>query len=342
MDLEILSGALDVRENPGLETTDPRLSEIATLVQEGNFQQAALQSREILDEQNYDIRIIGYYLYGHFVGAGVEAIGEIMTCLGGLLQNNIEALGPVKNREKQIKNTLSWLFKTLSNNLVYETERSTAAYQQWQAFMTREKVAQILDVIDQLRQTIAALAEASAITDALTKVREWFQVFLQVLPDERMSDEETPEDLEEETSGEQETEQKRRQEKREDRKEEGIGGIEASYPMRLLIQKIDAFDRLIHLDKLALAAIVADDINQIVNHFDPKVYFPAVFAKFYLQFAKNVNSLVNYEQFKSSAAWMALSELYKVDLESFIDFDAMDLDFSGDNPYSPRQGEDEL
>lgn len=337
MDIEILKGELEIAENPGLDTIDPRLSDIATLIQEGNFRQAALQSKDILDEKIYDIRIIGYYLYGHFTEGGPAAIGEIFTCLSEILNKNIAALGPSKNREKHIKNTLSWLFKTISNNLVYETEKATESYASWQESLTPEHVQEILESVDGLQQAITVLAESSAIVDALTKIQEWLQVFQRVVHREQSGDEEQEEQQPQETVAETD----RAREKKKERADDSIDGIEGSYHMRLLMRKLDAFDRLVEADKLALAAIVADDINNIVTHFDPKLYFPGLFTKFYIQFAKNINQLVNYEQYKRSAAWMTLQELYKVDIESFIDFDAEEIDFSGDNPYdgSPRDDE---
>jgi hypothetical protein len=40
MNIELIQGTLEVSESPGLETTDPRFSDIATLVQEGNYEEA--------------------------------------------------------------------------------------------------------------------------------------------------------------------------------------------------------------------------------------------------------------------------------------------------------------
>jgi soluble cytochrome b562 len=334
MDIEILKGELEVSENPGLETTDPRLSDIATLVQGGDFQRAALQSADILDEKIYDIRIIGYYLYGRFAEDGLAAAGDIFACLTEILNKNVAALGPVRNKEKHIKNTLSWLFKTVSNNLVYETEKTTEIYAKWQETISPEQIQDILEFCGELHQAIAELADASSITDALTKIQEWLQVFQRVVYREQSQEEPQLQESVDETE--------EAPERKKAREEDSLGGFEGSYQMKLLIRKLDAFDRLIEAGKLALAAIVADDINNIVGHFDPKIYFPHLFTKFSVQFAKNINPIVNYEQFKNSAAWMALQELYKVDIESFIDFDADELDFSGDNPYGSGQREEQM
>lgn len=328
MDIEILKGELEINENPGLATTDPRLSDIATLVQAGDFQQAALQSREILTEKIYDIRIIGYYLYGHFAESGLAALEEIFTCLAEILRKNIAALGPARNREKHIKNTLSWLFKTISNNLVYETEKRTEIYSQWQASITPEQVQNILESGSGLQEAIAMLEVSSDITDVFTKILEWVQVFQNVVHQEQNRDEEEQQlEVAKETVPQKEAVKKLSD-------NFTIEGIEGSYHMKLLMRKLDAFDRLVEADKLALAAIVADDINNSISNFDPKLYFPGLFTRFYVQFAKNLNSLISYVQFKNSAAWATLQELYKVDIESFIEFDAGNIDFSGENPYA--------
>ncbi len=328
MDIEILKGELEINENPGLATTDPRLSDISTLVQAGDFQQSALQSREILTEKIYDIRIIGYYLYGHFAESGLAALEEIFTCLAEILRKNIAALGPARNREKHIKNTLSWLFKTISNNLVYETEKRTEIYSQWQASITPEQVQNILESGSGLQEAIAMLEVSSDITDVFTKILEWVQVFQNVVHQEQRWDEEEQQlEVAEETVPQKEAAKTLND-------NFTIEGIEGSYHMKLLMRKLDAFDRLVEADKLALAAIVADDINNSISNFDPKLYFPGLFTRFYVQFAKNLNSLISYVQFKNSAAWATLQELYKVDIESFIEFDAGNIDFSGENPYA--------
>jgi hypothetical protein len=107
--------------------------------------------------------------------------------------------------------------------------------------------------------------------------------------------------------------------------------VEGSYHLKILMKKLEAFDHLISVQKYANAAIIADDINAIIANFDPRIYFPNLFVRFALKSAANINNLTAYAEYKESAAWHALQELYRVDLESFIDFDpeAVDLGSSG-------------
>ena len=50
MNIELLNNALEVGENPGLDTFDPRFGDITTLVENGDYPGAAAQVEEILKE----------------------------------------------------------------------------------------------------------------------------------------------------------------------------------------------------------------------------------------------------------------------------------------------------
>lgn len=108
----------------------------------------------------------------------------------------------------------------------------------------------------------------------------------------------------------------------------GCADVEGSWHLNVLIKKLEAFNNLISEGKYIGAALVADDINSIIADFDPKIYFPKLFAKFSLLFAANINQLSSCEEYKNTAEWNALKELYKVDLAGFVNFDLDDVDMS--------------
>lgn len=74
MDLHLLNQPLPVVENPGLETTDPRLEEVSALVQRAQYLEAAAQAEAILLEGIVDIRLIGFLAYGVFLEEGVAGL----------------------------------------------------------------------------------------------------------------------------------------------------------------------------------------------------------------------------------------------------------------------------
>ncbi len=332
MNIELLQGTLEVSENPGLETIDPRLSDIATLMQDGKYEEAAARSEAILEEQIYDIRIIGYFLYGHFIDQGVGAMADIYLCMRDLLRDNLDALGPVRNREKHIQTILNWLMKQLIKKLQYEEGKNSNLYEGWISEVSSDQVQEALDAGDELRRTLGPVLEdaAGSVLDGLMKVNDWLTAFQRLVyrePEPEAEEVEEPEKWEEEEVGEEVDEAPRKAERKEPylsipRLDEDEIGVEGSYPLKLLIRKLDAFDRLISAEKYSSAALVADDINTIIANFDPKVYFPKLFTRFSLQLAANINELVAFEEHKNGAEWQAMQELYKVDLESFVNFDS--------------------
>ena len=329
MNIELLQGTLEITENPGLETIDPRFSDIATLVMEGNYEEAAAQSEAILEEQIYDIRIIGYSLYGHFIEQGVGAMADIYQCLANLLRDNLDALGPVKNREKHIQTILNWMMKQLIKKLQREEAKNTSIYEGWISEVSSDQVQEALDAGDELRRTLGPVLEDAAgpVLDGLMKVNDWLTAFQRLVYREPEPEPEPEVEEETEELGEEIEEERQEAGKKEayvsiPRLDEDAISVEGSFHLKILIRKLEAFDRLISAEKYSSAALIADDINGIIANFDPKVYFPKLFTRFSLQFAANINELFAFEEHKNSVEWQAMQELYKVDLESFVNFDS--------------------
>ena len=328
MNIELLQGTLEVSENPGLETINPRFSDIAGLAMEGRYEEAAAQSVAVLEEQIYDVRIIGYALYGHFLDNGVGAMAEINQCLADLVRDNLEALGPAKNREKHIQTILNWLMKQLLKKLQYEEGKTSGIYEGWTADVSSDDVQGALDALDELRRALGPVLEDAArpVLDGLMKIKDWLSAFQRLVYKEP---EPVPEPEEEWDEAEEEIEEAPSEEVK--RKSaylpaplagEDVSGVEGSYHLKLLMSKLDAFDRLISEEKYPSAALVANDINNIIANFDPKIYFPKLFSRFSLLFAANISELMAFQEHQGTAEWQALEELYKVDLNSFVNFDA--------------------
>lgn len=330
MNIQLIQGSLPVSDAPGLSTIDPRFTDIATLVQEGKYEEASAQSEEILAEEIYDIRIMGYFIYGHFLEQGLGAMEEIFQALADTLGDNLEAVGPLKNREKHIQTILNWLMKQLIKKLQYEEEKKADLWDRWLSDVSSEQAQAALDAAQGLGRELSSVLDedAAPVLDGLTKVNEWltnFQRLVYTEPDVEPEPDPEP-DVEEEESVDEIV-----QEERAPRVAADAGdsvSIEGSYPLQLLVKKIQAFDCLIREEKISRAALVADDINHIIENFDPRVYFPSLFSRFTLQYATHINGLSAFDEYKASVEWQALQELYKVDLDSFVHFDSGGIQLS--------------
>jgi len=333
MNIQLIQGPLPVSDSPGLSTIDPRFTDIATLVQEGRYEEASAQSEEILTEEIYDIRIMGYFIYGVFLEQGLGAMEDIFQAMAEALGDNLDAVGPLKNREKHIQTILNWLMKQLIKKLQYEEEKKADLWDSWLSDVSSDQVQASLDAAEGFGRELGSVLsdDAAPVLDGLTKVNEWLTNFQRLVYQEpEVEPEEVVEEEEDELFDEPVEEPSPRA---------AVGNqepvsVEGSYPLQLLIRKIQAFDSLISDEKISRAALVADDINHIIENFDPRVYFPKLFSRFTLQYATHINGLSAFEEYKSSVEWQALQELYKVDLQSFVHFDSGGIQLSS----SPAPG----
>lgn len=87
-----------------------------------------------------------------------------------------------------------------------------------------------------------------------------------------------------------------------------------------LSHKLKIFEALIEKNDYLKAAVVANDIDHLIENFDPLSYFPKLFAKYYSIFAKNVTALTEQYEKKESLQVRALVKLYRTDLKMFLDW----------------------
>ena len=318
MNIDLLNTTLEATEDPGLDMIDPRLLDITSLVENGEYEEAAAQAEQILEEGAYDIRITGFFLYGVFLERGLGDLNVIFECLTRLITENWEAVGPAKNREKHAQTSLNWLLRQLTKKLQYEEGRDSDVYQQWIAEVSSDDVQAALEASGELQNGLSETLEdqAEPLLDGLSKVNEWLAAF------QRLVYREPEPEMDEEEEFEPEAEEKPAE--RVAPMGAPIAGVavpvEGSYHLQLLLKKMEVFSRLIEKEEFPKAAIVADDINQIIADFDPRIYFPKMFSRYSLLRAHNIGELNASEGHKGSLEWQTMQDLYKVDLDSFFSF----------------------
>jgi len=342
MNIDILNTTLEASENPGLDVLDPRFMDITTLVENGEYLEAAVKAEEIFAEEIYDIRLAGYFLYGFFLEQGVGAMPAILGSLVKLFEENWEALGPVKNRERHAQTSLNWLFRQLLKKFQYEEGKDSDVYQQWIAEVSSEEVQEALEASEELQKAFGVALEdmASPLLDGLSKVNDWLKAFQKVVYREPEVEEET--ELAAEAAAKEVVAPASL----------GFGDeavmAEGSYHLQLLLRKMKAFERLIEKEEFNKAAIVADDINDVIANFDPRIYFPKIFSRYSLLRALKIADISAFEEYKGSVEWQTMQDLYKVDLDSFVSLDS-ETSYSTPTPerayeeegYEPEEYEEE-
>ncbi|MFI5342605.1 MAG: type VI secretion system protein IglI family protein [Chlamydiales bacterium] len=84
------------------------------------------------------------------------------------------------------------------------------------------------------------------------------------------------------------------------------------------LQKLKVFETFISQNDYLKAAVVARDIDHLIDTFDPLNYFPKLFAKYFALFAKHVAALSDQYEKRDSLQVKALEKLYRADIEMFI------------------------
>jgi hypothetical protein len=333
VNLELLSGKWEVQENPGLETTDPRLDEISTLAQNAAFWEAAQEAQRILEESVYDVRIIGFFLYGVFLEQGITGLASVFRVFSHIFEENWEALGPAAKKEKHTETSLRWLTNQLLKKLQHEEEKRSDLWNDWQNQVSSDEVGECLAALDALRlQVSAVLGESGApVLDGLVKIGGWLGPFQQLVYREPAGGTET--DLptceesgldaeafpEEEAMAPQPSRTGSVFSRASVAASEDAVYAEGSHHLKDLLHKLSVFDRLIADGKYNLAALVADDVMETITQFDPRIYFPKLFARFFQLMAVHIGEISSYGYDKDGVEWQVLRELYKVDPDGFAE-----------------------
>ena len=96
--------------------------------------------------------------------------------------------------------------------------------------------------------------------------------------------------------------------------------LDSSAPMTLLMKKLQAFELLIEKEDFVKAALIADDISTLMKNFDPSLFFPKLFSKYFALSATHIDTLAMEWENKNTLKWEALHRLYQTDLSGFIEW----------------------
>ena len=84
--------------------------------------------------------------------------------------------------------------------------------------------------------------------------------------------------------------------------------------------KMTIFEEFIQQNNYLKAAIVARDIDDLLENFDPLSFFPKLFGKYFSLFAKHVAALSEQYEKKDSLQIQKLEKLYQADLDMFVEW----------------------
>ncbi len=93
--------------------------------------------------------------------------------------------------------------------------------------------------------------------------------------------------------------------------------VEGSIHLQELGRKLTAFEQLVRKKEFGRASVVYQDVQTIVDHFDPRVFIPKMFGSFYALSMKHLDELLPDLEKKETPGWKAMEQLYRVDVDAF-------------------------
>ncbi|MFT3765632.1 MAG: type VI secretion system protein IglI family protein [Minicystis sp.] len=308
---------LAVADEPGLDALDPRFNAITSLASRGQYSPAADQVEALFDEGIYDIRLISIYLLQAFREAGIIGLGDVLAVVDGLLGESFEAVGPVKKREETFDRRVAWLFGEITDTLEYHATKQTPEWSILRADVTADTLEAISTAVAPITEQVTARRMSHA-ARGLARLEGWLAKHMGALvgpveapvaasvdmtappsaaaaaPSPGAPAGDSPDVARREIS------------------------LVVSHRFLELTRKLRAFEALVQKRQFRKAALVADDLQHLIENFDPRSYFPEVFADFSAQLSENIGPLAEHWEERESIAWKALGQFYQTDLERFV------------------------
>lgn len=292
-----------------LDPSDSRLAQLADLMSSSEYTRAADLATELFDEGHWDIRAITATMMAHYLEEGPSAIAEVCATLEVVVSQNMGAIEPARRRETFVDRQIDWLFSTLRAYSEYQEKKETSVFKGWEAKLQIAELDQSVEATLHLSSTLPGSFEKAL--NGLARYQEWLRNQKPVL---LRRDAQTAEKKEEEAPV-----------------NEGDAGQGQSTPehdtievsvspaLAALLAKLDAFEKLVSKQRYRKAALVSADLRRLLNEFDPREYFPEIFAQYSSELSKHVGDIAPFWDRLEEIEFQVLHEFYRVDLDRFVE-----------------------
>lgn len=301
------------RPAPGDEP-DARVEAVTEAVASGDYATAARGAEALLREGLRDTRLVGAYLFGAFQEQGLLAMPVLFRSIHQVLTTSRAAFGPEARRDIFLESGLRWLLRSVNKHLAHNEKKQEATWRRWCEADNRAPIEEALLLSEPILTALHSLPK-NGCEEPMRNLTLWLRRHLEALPlpappalalapepapqaaparDTAPSPKPTP------------------------RAEPAGPTVPVSAPLALLLRKLDAFDALLAQGEMTKAGVIAADVLATVERFDPRVYLPSLFTRFYAGLSGHARGLEPFLQEADSLPMRALEQLYRVDLDAFL------------------------
>jgi len=297
-----------------LAPSDARFLNIADLAQGGSYTEAADAVAALLADNLYEVRLLSFYLFAAVHEDGLTRLPEVIGTQAALIRQNWAALPPEDKQAALVNKGVVWLFRTLLDVLAYHQTKKDDRWQGWLGELTEAHVTQSLQKAEELLTLLPEPTYHSS-AELVTRLVQWLRELLPVLAAARVP----PAQAEPLRGAPQAPPPQALQDASSTFLRLGqLVQLRGSAHFVELCNKLKAFELLVQERDYEKAALVSDDILATLDGFDPRRYFPELFATFGALLHKHVQEIQPHWERKDSPEWKTLSQFYQVDLESFV------------------------
>jgi hypothetical protein len=235
-------------------------------------------------------------------------LASALEVLENLLGESLPALGPTRRKDEFIQRRLVWLFDKIAAAIEYHEKYSTPEWETLRQGLTEATATRIVVSAERLSVGLQARGGAArALSQLLGRVRS----YRLEAPTEHATAVPSVVSCAPPAAAVQPAPLVR----------EGLVRMEvlAAQPFVALCRRLKAFEQLIARQDLRRAAILAEQIAQAIEHFDPLSNFPDLFARHAALLSKHAVRLDELQQDRQSPSWQAMARHARVDLDGFVE-----------------------
>lgn len=317
---DVMEGEVTVSDQEYSET----FNSVGSLMEKGELSEAMSQIKTTFQDKVLDIRLITYFFYGCVSREGLKSLSWITPLLNKLIGKQWEKVSPLKKREKHTEKSLIWFFgrhiKSFEGvNRAY-LQNNFEPLKKVMEGISQDQIFEIESAMTDLHETLSEKWGKSQACNQLMhlkkSLRELGQLALKL----------EAEELEEASPplGIPKTAHKKEVETSSSREEAPRASssipqsaLQPSRAMEEFYKKMIAFKKLVEEREYEKAAVIAADIEQRLENFNPVAYFPKLFLDYYSLYAKHASSI---DDNRDTQASRLLQKLYDADLDTFIDW----------------------
>jgi hypothetical protein len=332
---------------PAQDAPAPALDGIMHLAQSARYEEAAERAGELLEGGCKDVRAFVVYALGVFAERGPGAVPALFGAIARVLPTGAPGSGPPSPELRMADTALRFCFRIMKAHLEFDERKTGAARQSWSQHFETSAAPSVLRACADLRKAIHEAIEAPRCDTELGSVTAHLEAYcsrfapdVRTLPRALSPEPEAPacspviEDsvapaaapVDESTGCDGLVEfaplapsvppafSRRATDYPPD-----VPTMSVSPALQQFMRKLAAFEHLVDRGDVAKAAIVAHDIRQVVADFDPKIYLPNLLSPHFRLLSSSVEQLAPYWDRGTTPGWEALEQLYRVDLDAFIE-----------------------